>query len=271
MPMPGDHKETIMRINPVKAALRSGQVQVGTWLHTLAVPQVPQILATAGFDFVYIDMEHSAFSMQTVGSLCHAALDTGMVPLVRPSGPAPHLISRPVDNGAMGILMPHVDTRQDAEAAVRAVKFPPLGERGSQPPNVHTRFAKVNTAEYNAAANEQIMVMVQIESRRAVDNLDDILTVAGVDGAVIGRGDLSAELGVNGQRDHPEVLAAVESLIAACRRHDRFPGLLVQDVAEAGQWIERGIRMIAYASEVTILRDAAASAVARIRGAATEG
>jgi 4-hydroxy-2-oxoheptanedioate aldolase len=115
------------------------------------------------------------------------------------------------------------------------------------------------------------MVMVQIESRRAVGNLDEILSVEGVDGAVVGRGDLSAELGVNGQRDHPEVLAAVDSLIEVCRRHGKFPGLLVQEVAEAQQWIDRGIRMIAYASDATILRDAAAVAVDQIRGKRTEG
>lgn len=257
-----------MRVNHVKAALRAGEVQIGTWVHTLAVPQLPQLLATAGFDFVYIDMEHSSFSIQTVGELCFGALQAGLVPIVRPSGHDHHLVSRPVDNGAFGVLMPHVDTPADAHAAVLAVKFPPLGERGSQPPNVHSNFTRTNAAEYMAAANEQTMVMVQIESPQAVARIDEILGVAGVDGAVIGRGDLSAALGVSGQRDHPEVLAAVETLIAACERHARFPGLLVQGVEEAQHWISKGVRMVAYASEATILRDAAELAIRTIRAGA---
>jgi 2-keto-3-deoxy-L-rhamnonate aldolase RhmA len=254
-----------MRTNHVKRALRDGQVQVGTWIHTLGAPHLPQILATAGFDFVYIDMEHSAFSIETVAQLCSGSLYAGLVPIVRPPGPGHHLLSRPVDNGAMGILMPHVDTAAEAAAAVRAVKFPPLGERGSQPPSQATDFRQVDAAAYMAASNDETIVMVQIESRQGLANLDAILAVEGVDGAVVGRGDLSAELGVSGQRDHPELVAAVETLIDACRRHDRIPGLLVQQVDEARLWIDKGVRMIAYASETLILRNAAQAALEAIR------
>ena len=92
-----------------------GDVQIGTWVNVLGVPQIVQMLATAGFDFVYIDMEHSAFSIETVGNLCYAALSAGLVPIVRPSAKEPHLLTRPLDNGAMGLLIPHVDTREEAE------------------------------------------------------------------------------------------------------------------------------------------------------------
>jgi 2-keto-3-deoxy-L-rhamnonate aldolase RhmA len=254
-----------MRENRLKQRLRDGQTQIGTWVHTLATPPLAQVLATAGFDFVYIDMEHSAFSLQTVTDFCRSGLDIGLPVLVRPAGHAAHLISRPVENGAFGVLMPHVDTAADARLAVEAVKFPPLGKRGSQPPNVHTAYARVNTADYMAASNEQTMIMVQIESPQALANLDEILDTEGVDGAVVGRGDLSAELGVPGQRDHPDVLAAVDTLIAACRKRQKFPGLLVQDVAEAREWVSRGIQVVAYASEVMMLRDAGAAALAAIR------
>jgi 2-keto-3-deoxy-L-rhamnonate aldolase RhmA len=262
---------TEMRANHVKRALQSGEVQSGTWIHTLGAPQLPQILATAGFDFVYIDMEHSSFSIETVGRLCTTALYAGLVPIVRPPGPAHHLLSRPMDSGAMGILMPHVDTAADAEAAVRAVKFPPLGDRGSQPPNQPTGFAQTDAAGYMSTSNDETMVMVQIESAQAVANLDSILAVPGIDGAVVGRGDLAAELGVGGQRNHPEVLAAVDSLLAACERNGKIPGLLVQQVDEAREWIDRGVRMIAYASETIILRNAAQAALQAIRDKPSPG
>lgn len=253
-----------MRENKLKRAAQAGDVQIGTWIHTLGSPQLPQVLASAGFDFVYIDMEHSSFSIETVGRLCATALYAGITPLVRPPGPGHDLLSRPVDNGAMGILMPHVDTAEDARAAVRAVKFPPLGERGSQPPNQHTDFRSFSAPDYTAEANAETMVMVQIESRQGVANLDAILSVEGVDGAVVGRGDLAAELGVEG-RDHPEVIAAVEALLDACARNGKIPGLLVQQVDEARSWIAKGVRMIAFASETIILRNAAQAALAAIR------
>jgi 2-keto-3-deoxy-L-rhamnonate aldolase RhmA len=254
----------IMRENRVKRAAQAGEVQIGTWIHTLGSPQLPQVLASAGFDFVYIDMEHSSFSIETVGRLCATALYAGLTPLVRPPGPGHNLLSRPVDNGAMGILMPHVDNVAAAQAAVRAVKFPPLGDRGSQPPNQHTDFRSFAAPEYMAEANEHTMVMVQIESREGVANLDAILATDGVDGAVVGRGDLAAELGVAG-RDHPEVISAVDTLLAACERHGKIPGLLVQQVDEARAWIEKGVRMIAFASETIILRNAAQAAIEAIR------
>ena len=254
-----------MRVNPVKLALQRGDVQVGTWIHTLGSRQLPRVLATAGYDYVIVDMEHSAFSLETVVDLCQAATAAGLASLVRPPAKQAHLISRPLDNGALGIWAPHVDTRDDAEAVVRAALFPPRGERGSQPPNAHTDFESFAAAEYMDAANQQTLIMVQIESRQALDNLDAILSTPGVDGACVGRGDLSADLGVAGVRDHPEVLAGVHAMIEACGRHGRIPGLLVQDVADARAWIARGVRMVSYASEVMVLRNAARAALAEIR------
>jgi 4-hydroxy-2-oxoheptanedioate aldolase len=258
-----------MRVNHVKHALQEGKVQVGTWIHTLGSLQVPQVLATAGFDYLKIDMEHSSLSIETVGNLCFAALNAGLTPIVRPAGTDHHHISRPLDNGAMGILMPHVDTREQAEAVVRAVKFPPLGVRGSQPPNVHTNFGPSKVADHMAASNMETMILVQIESPQAIANIDEIMSVPGVDGATVGRGDLAAELGVGGQRDHPDVLAGVEAMVAAALRHGKIPGLLVQNVAEADEWIGKGVRLITYASETILMRLAGERAVQDIRAAAS--
>jgi 2-keto-3-deoxy-L-rhamnonate aldolase RhmA len=256
-----------MRNNEVKRALMAGEIKVGTWIHTLGARQLPQVLATTGFDYVHIDMEHSAFSLETVAEMCQAALSAGLMPIVRPPGKDHHLISRPLDNGAQGVLIPHVDTAEQAEAAVQAVKFPPRGLRGSQPPSFHTSYAKVDTGEYMEEANRETLVMVQIESRDAIDHLDEILAVAGVDGSTLGRGDLAAEFGVS-NRDHPEILAGLEAMIEACERHGKIPGLMVQQTEDARQWIERGIRYVTYASEVLMIRTAGNAALAEIRSAA---
>jgi 4-hydroxy-2-oxoheptanedioate aldolase len=223
------------------------------------------MLATAGFDFIYIDMEHSCLSIETVGDLCFAALAAGLVPIVRPPGKDPHLLARPLDNGAMGLLIPHVDSREEAEAVIKAVRFPPLGERGMNLMGPHTGFCRANGEEYVRSTHAETILMVQIESERGINNLDKILSVDGVDGGVIGRADLSSDLGLPGQTNHPEVARRVEMLIAACHRHKKIPGLLVQDIASAKEWISKGIRLVPYANEVSLLVNAGELAVSAIR------
>ena len=169
------------------------------------------------------------------------------------------------------MLIPHVDTREEAEAVVKAIKYPPMGERGLNLQGVHTGFGRGKGDEYVKATNEETLLIVQIESDRGIQNLDSILAVQGVDGAVIGRSDLSADLGLHGQTTHPEVVRRVEAMIAACQRHGKIPGLLVQDVASAKEWIAKGIRLVPYANEVSILINAASKAVGEIRAFAKEG
>jgi 2-keto-3-deoxy-L-rhamnonate aldolase RhmA len=259
----------VMRDNKVKAALLGGEVQVGTWLHTLCAPELPQILATSGFDYVNIDMEHSSFSVKAVGDLCFAAQQAGIIPVVRPPERQHHMMSRPVDNGALGIYAPHVDTVKDAQGVVDAVKFPPLGHRGSQPPSINTSFRSFDAGDYMPRANAETMIIVQLESRVAMENMDRILALPGVDGAVIGRGDLAADLGVGGQRSHPAIDRAVDDLVAACARHGKIPGLMVLDIDDGAAWIERGVRMVTYASEMLMLRNAGREAVERLRTSAS--
>jgi len=259
-----------MRPNKVKRALMNGEVQIGTWINVLGTPQITRMVATAGFDFLYIDMEHSILSIETVGDLCYAALAAGLVPIVRPPAKDPHLLTRPLDGGAMGLLIPHVDAREEAEAVIRAICFPPLGERGMNLQGVHTGFGKANGDEYVKATHAETLLLVQIESDRGIGNLDGILSVDGVDGAVIGRADLSTDLGLPGQTNHPEVVRRVETMIAACQRHGKIPGLLVQDIASAKEWIAKGVRLVPYANEVSVLVNAWAKAVGEIRGFANE-
>jgi 4-hydroxy-2-oxoheptanedioate aldolase len=223
------------------------------------------MFAAAGFDFIYIDMEHSAFSIETVGDLCYAALAANLVPIVRPPAKEPHLLSRPLDAGAMGLLIPHVDTKAEAEAVIGAVKYPPMGQRGLNLRGVHSGFDKPDGEAYVKSTNAETLIIVQIESRKGIENLDKILSVDGIDGAVIGRGDISADMGMPGKTNHPEVLKQVEKMIAACRKRNKIPGLLVQDIASAKEWIRKGVRLVPFSNEVAMLIDTAANAVQEIR------
>jgi 2-keto-3-deoxy-L-rhamnonate aldolase RhmA len=250
--------------NTIKQDLLSGRPKVGTWIHTLAAPPVPHILAAAGFDYVIIDMEHSAFSLGQVAELCSAALHAGITPIVRPPAKEPHLMSRCVDNGALGIYAPHVDDADTARRVVDAVKFPPLGSRGSQPPSVTTSYRSFDAGDYMPEANAETMVIAQIESAVGVANMDSILAVEGIDGAVIGRGDLAADLGLAGSRHHPDITAAVVALVASAEKHGKIPGLMVLDLEDGELWRGRGVRMLTYASEMLLMRRAGADAVARL-------
>ena len=168
----------------------------------------------------------------------------------------------------MGLLIPHVDTREEAQAVVRAIRFPPLGDRGMNLQGVHTGFGRANGEEYVKSTHAETLLLVQIESDRGIGNLDKLLSVDGVDGAVIGRADLSTDLGLPGQTSHPEVVRRVEMMIAACRQLGKIPGLLVQDVASAKEWIAKGIRLVPYSNEVSLLINAAARAIGEIRSCA---
>jgi 2-keto-3-deoxy-L-rhamnonate aldolase RhmA len=148
---------------------------------------------------------------------------------------------------------------------VKAVRFPPIGERGINLLGPHTNFSRANGEEYVKSTHNETLLLVQIESDKGINNLDDILSVDGVDGGVIGRADLSNDLGLLGQVNHPEIAKRVEMLIAACQRHKKIPGLLVQDIATAKEWISKGIRLVPYANEVSLLVNAGEKAVSDIR------
>jgi 2-keto-3-deoxy-L-rhamnonate aldolase RhmA len=252
--------------NPVKEALLGDRVQIGTYVSLFGAPQLPLLLAQAGFDYVIIDMEHSSLSIETVGGLCLGAVQSGLMPLVRPRSANHHDMTVPMDNGAMGIYR-HVDTPEDARRVVEAVKFRPDGRRGSHPVGVATRFEPLRNEEYFRQANDDSMVIAQIETAAAVERIEDILAVPGVDGASVGRGDLSIDLEVAGQQDHPDVLDRVEFVIDACRASGKIPGMKVSKVDEATRWIERGVRLVTYSSEFNLLITAAESATRRIRAA----
>ena len=153
---------------------------------------------------------------------------------------------------------------------MRAVRFPPFGQRGYNVRTVHTGFLPADPKAYARAVNEETLLIAQIESRRGVRNLDAILAVDGLDGAVIGRGDLSTDLGVMGEWNHPAVIRGVETLLRACHRRKKIPGLLVPDVASAEYWIGKGIRLVPYSNEVTLLMNAAAAGIKAIRARATQ-
>jgi 2-keto-3-deoxy-L-rhamnonate aldolase RhmA len=221
-----DGKENTMTVkaseilrNHLKEKLARGEVATSMTVRLVHGIEIARIAKTAGFDSLYVDMEHSSFSFETTSQICMAALQVDVTPLVRV--PGVDEVQRVLDGGALGVIAPHVRTADEAREYVRAAKFPPLGDRSNAGPLPHLQYRSFPTAEANAALDAATMVVVQFESDEALINADEIVAVPGVDMVLIGTNDLLADWGIPGQYDHARVREAYEITIAACRRHGK--------------------------------------------------
>ncbi len=197
--------------NTTKAKLKAGKAVIGVRLDFTA-PYVVESLAGIGFDFVYFDLEHGPSSEESCQDMFRAAELAGLTPIVRVPSSEPGFTARLLDSGAMGIIFPHCNTKQDAEAAVRAVKYPPDGERGAG--GRPLSLSGMPIADYVREANRETLIITMIEEMAALQNLPEILTVEGLDVLWIGRVDLSVSSGIPGKLDDPKIQDAVRRVIA---------------------------------------------------------
>jgi 2-keto-3-deoxy-L-rhamnonate aldolase RhmA len=261
--------DTIVPSNQIREKLGQGRTVIGTMLVELRQPSVMTMLANAGFDFVLIDNEHGPFSVETIADLSRAARDAGVTPVVRIPELAYAYVAQALDGGAQGIMLPRVTERAQVEECVRFMKYPPAGRRGAVLARGHTAFKAGPLAETLAAANRESFLIVQIETAEAIERLDQILSVTGVDAALVGPTDLSVALGVPGAMDDPRLVAAIERTMAACLVHHVVPAIHTNDVAMTSAWAARGMRLVSINSEAGLLMAGARSAAAAIRKAAS--
>lgn len=256
--------------NSFKRALRQGRPQIGLWLD-LANPLTTEVCAGAGFDWLLIDGEHGPNTLQTTLSQLQAMAPYPVAALVRPAWNDPVQIKQLLDTGVQNLLIPMVQSAAEAEAAVTAVRYPPRGIRGVGSAVARSsRWGRV--PDYLARADAEICLMVQAETPQALDALDEILAVDGVDGVFIGPADLSAGMGRLGDPDHPEVLRAIDDAIARIARAGKAPGVLHVDPARARRWIELGATFVAVGVDALLLaRGADALAREFGRGGRTDG
>ena len=226
--------------NNMKAKIKAGEPVFGISI-MFPSPHLVEIIGLLGFDWVLIDCEHGSMTAESVEMLALAAERHGMAPIVRPEVNRPDLITKYLDRGCMGVQIPHVITRADAEAAVRAVKFAPEGMRGLARGTRAGDYGLLGDGpEMVKALNDETLVCVQIEDREALGNLDEILEAEGVDVFFVGPSDLSQSLGHPGDRDHPEVKAAIEQAfqqIHAAGKASGTPG----EAAAAAEHVKQGI------------------------------
>ena len=251
--------------NRLRARLAQGATVIGTMLVEIRQPGVMMLLANAGFDFVLIDNEHGPFSVETIADLSRAARAQGVTPIVRVPELTYAHVCQALDGGAQGIMLPRVVAASQVEECVRYMKYLPEGRRGAVLGRGHTGFKSGPLAETLAALNRESFLIVQIETAEAVDHLDQILSVPGVNAALVGPTDLSVALGVPGLMDSPTLVTAIERTMAACGRHGVIPAIHTNDVAMTTAWARKGMRLVSISSEAGLLVAGARTAVEAIR------
>jgi 2-keto-3-deoxy-L-rhamnonate aldolase RhmA len=248
--------------------LRAGEFAYGTWVVQVRTPALMRWIASAGFDFVFLDTEHSDFSWETIGTMCELARASGLVPIVRPHELNGHLANRIQDVGAMGLMYHDVTSRAQVEEILHWTRYPPAGVRGSTAQGPAMDYVAGRGDEIKRFLDENAMLLIQIESREGLENVDAILAGGGVDVVEIGRGDLSTALGVPLELRHPLVLEAVDEIAAACRRHGVAVGVNCTSLEDAADMVERGVRCVSFSNERRLLLDAYRDALAGLRGLA---
>ncbi len=248
--------------NHLNRNLRAGKVQTGCWL-SLASHTAAEVCAGAGFDWLLIDMEHAPSDLTQVHQQLHAASGYPVSVLVRAPWNDTVLIKRLLDLGVQSLLLPYVQSAEEASRAVAAVRFPPRGVRGVAAGSRASRFGRIK--DYFARADEEICLLLQIETRAAIGEIEQMAAIDGVDGLFIGPQDLAADLGHLGNPGHPEVQAAMADAIARIKRTGKAPGLLNYNEAEAKRWIEQGAQFVAVTSDQFLLVRETAAVAARFK------
>jgi 2-keto-3-deoxy-L-rhamnonate aldolase RhmA len=248
----GDITEKHMPLveNATIRKLRAGGLALGFGVHHLRTAAAGMLAAATGHDWLFIDLEHGAFSQDDVAQICIAALPTGITPIVRVCAGALDEATRALDNGAAGVIVPHVDTIDQARRIASAFRYPPLGSRSWGGPSALFGYQAPGSAEAQAAINPEILVVAMIESPEAVANAAGIAAVEGIDGLLIGTSDLTAEMGISGQILHPRVEEAYRSVGAACRKAGKFLGMGgVYELDAMKRYVDLGVHFILTGSD----------------------
>lgn len=249
--------------NRVKSALKSGASVLGTWTK-IADPAAIEVLGLCGFDFTIIDREHVAFDNGAVTDLIRAAELADIVPIVRPRENRAIDILHALDAGALGVQVPGINTREQAEAVVRAAKYAPRGERGYALSHRAGGYGTLPAADYIQRSNDETLVVCYCESRACVENLDEITALDDVDVIFIGPFDLSQSLGVIGQLGHPDLTRAIDDVIARTRAAGKACGIIASTGAEAAQWHARGVQYVTLASDLGLMAAGARALIAEL-------
>ncbi len=240
--------------NVAREKLEKGELSLGVGVRLTRSVEIAKAMATAGFDWLFLDMEHGVMSLEACAQISTAALDAGIAPIARVPNGQYSIATRALDNGALGIVMPHVDTATEAREVVERLKYPPVGHRSMGGIGPHYSLRSASTGDAAEALNAANLTVVMLETPTAIANAEEIAAVPGVDVLLIGTNDLCAEMGIHGNFAHDRVADAYTRMIAACHRHGKFPGMAgIYNEAIMPRYIEMGARFILSGQDAAFL------------------
>ena len=248
--------------NAFKRALREGKQQIGLW-SVMADAAASELLGACGFDWLLIDMEHAPNELPAVQAQLQALRGSSASPIVRPPWNDMVWMKRVLDLGAQTLLIPYVQTAAEAAEAVSYMRYPPAGRRGVAGGTRATQWGRVR--DYYKRAEDELCLLVQVESRQGLENLEEIAATPGVDGIFIGPADLSADMGHLGEPRHPEVQDAIEDAVRRIRQAGKAAGILARGEEPARHWLKAGCSFVAVGVDAVLLAEAADGLAAKFR------
>ena len=250
----------------MKERLISGEQVLGTMVTVFDNPDIVKMLKVVGFDFFIVDCEHGSFDYSKVAALLGMARAVDLPGLVRIPEVKREVVLKYMDAGAMGLLLPSCNTVEQARKLVEYAKYAPLGDRGVSLNRGHTEYKTIPSAtEYMKKANEETILMIQVESPTSVSNIEDILAVDGVDVAFVGPNDLSQSMGIMGQTTHPDFIAALEKVIRAAKDRNKFAGIHLMVVEPLKGWMEKGMTFNLWANDVVMMMNCAKEGLKQLK------
>ena len=245
-----------MRENQVKRTLSQGGVSIGTMVFEFNTSGIGRIAAEAGAEFVIFDMEHTGWSVETIRTLIATSRSVDLVPVIRVPTTAYHFFARTLDVGAMGLMVPMVESEEQAQTIVQSAKYPPTGGRGAAFGVAHDDYQAGDILVKMESANNEVLLIAQIETVQGVENADKIAALNGIDVLWVGHFDLTNSMGIPGQFDRPEFQRALNRVIEACERHNKAAGFMASSVAEGRAFLARGFRCLAYGGDLWLYQQA---------------
>lgn len=256
-----------MRRNKVKRNLTERRVVLGTMVFEFKTTGIARIAAEAGAEFVVFDMEHTGWSMEAVRGLMATSRSADLVPLVRVPATQYHFLARVLDAGALGLMVPMVESEEQARLIVDSAKYPPVGGRGAAFGIAHDDYTGGDIVAKMQSANEEQLIIAQIETAQGVANVESIGAVDGIDVLWIGHFDLTSSLGIPGQFDHPEFQASVDRVVSVATQYGKAAGFMASSVEETQALVKRGFRCLAYGGDLWIYQRALSRDLEAIREA----
>lgn len=251
----------------LRDALRGQPLVLCLALLNSRTPDVPAVAAACGYDAIYVDLEHTSTSLETARMLCMSALGAGISGLVRVPSHDPSVIARVLDGGAVGVIVPHVNSKEEAQAVIRAARFPPIGHRSISGPNAVSGYQPLTAPQLVDVLERRTVVAVMIETPEAVDASESIASVEGIDMILVGPSDLTAEMGIHGQYENPHFQRAVESVAAACRGHGVALGMAgIKSVELLNRFVGLRLRFISAGTDIGLMTEAATARAQALRG-----